>query len=194
MVNFQIPVRQPPARSHKKLELARLLTARSDITAALNSCDLILQNVKGIEDERLYPLTAAVVICYSRPFTENKPYGCLPGRWTKFDDPKFKKTHEKLMEARHKLFAHSDMEARRPQIVPPNAALEIEGDKSIKSPFIGTQVRYVLFHVDFFGIVKEMILDLGRRMQVEIERLIADLYSDMDLPNAPFHIRIDEGL
>jgi hypothetical protein len=194
MLDFEIPKGQPLARSHKKMELSRLLIARSDITAALRSCDLILENVKGIEDERLYPLTAAVVVCYSRPFTANKPYGYLPAKWTKFSDLRFKKAHEKLIEARHTLFAHSDMEARRPQIVPPNSSLEIEGVGDLKSPFVSTQVRYVLFQVEFFAIVKETILDLGRRMQVEIDGLIADLYSGLDLPNAPFHIRIDEGL
>lgn len=194
MLDFEIPKRQPPARSYKKKELSRLLIARSDITAALRSCDLILANVKGIEDETLYPLTAAVVVCYSRPFTVNKPYGCLPAKWTKFADPRFKKAHEKIMEARNTLFAHSDMEARRPQIVPPNSSLKIGGVGDLKSPFISTQVRYALFQIGFFVILKETILDLGRRMQVEIDGLIADLYSGMDLPNAPFHIRIDEGL
>lgn len=194
MVNFIIPSKQLPARSHQKRDLYRLLIARSDIYASLNACNLILNNVKSIKDENLYPLTTSVVVCYSRPFTANKPYGALPKRWSKFDNPLYQNTHDMLLQARHELFAHSDMDIRKAQIIPPNVPFVIDGDKDLKSPEISTQVSYKLFAIDFFKIVKETNLDIGKRIQAEINKLTIDLYADMELPNKEFYLRIDEGL
>jgi len=194
MVNFSMPSRQPHARSHQKRNLYRLLIARSDLNASLNACDLILKNVKSIKDENLYPLTTSVVVCYSRPFTVNKPYGSLPKKWSKFDKPQYQATHEKLLQARHELFAHSDMNVRKAQIVPPNVPLVIDEEKELKSPEISTSVSYTLFEIDFFKIVRETNLDLGRRMQAEIDKMIIDLYGNMQLPNEAFNLRVDEGL
>lgn len=189
-----MPSRQPPARSRQKRDLYRLLIARSDMNASLSACDLILKNVKSIKDENLYPLTASVVVCYSRPFTANKPYGSLPKKWSKFDNPQYQATHKKLLQARHELFAHSDMNVRKAQVVPPNVSLVIDGGKELKSPEISTQVSYKLFEIDFFNIVRETNLDIGRRIQAEIDKLIFDLYANMELPNEAFNLRVDEGL
>ncbi|MCM2284283.1 MAG: hypothetical protein NDI81_05855 [Desulfobacula sp.] len=194
MVNFSMPSLQPPARSYQKRDLYRLLIARSDLNASLNACDLILKNVKSIKDENLYPLTTSVVVCYSRPFTANKPYGSLPKKWSKFDRQQYQDTHEKLLQARHELFAHSDMNVRKVQIVPPNVPLVIDEGRELKSPEISTQVSYILFEIDFFKIVRETNLDLGRRMQAEIDKMIIDLYGNMQLPNEAFNLRVDEGL
>lgn len=194
MVNFSIPSKQPPVRSHQKRDLYRLLIARSDMNASLRACELILKTVKSIKDEKLYPLTTSVVVCYSRPFTKNEPYGSLPKKWSKFDNPQYQATHDRLLQARHELFAHSDMKVRKAQIVPPNVPLGVDGDKVLKSPEIGTQVSYKLFEIGFFKIIKETNLDLGRRMQVEIDKLIIELYGNMELPNEIFNLRVDEGL
>jgi hypothetical protein len=194
MVNFSIPSRQPPARSHLKRDLYKLLIARSDLTASLNACDLILKNVKSIRDENLYPLTTSVIVCYARPFTVNKPYGCLPKKWQKFDNPQYQFTHDKILKARHEFFAHSDMSVRKAQIVPPNVPLVIEREKELKSQQISTQVSHILFELDFFNRIKETNLDLGRRIQIEIDKMIIDLYGDMQLPNKAFNLRVDEGL
>jgi len=194
MVNFSIPSRQPPARSHLKKDLYKLLIARSDLHASLQACELILKTVKSIEDDNLYPLTTSVVVCYSRPFTMNKPYGSLPGKWSRFKNPKYKNVHDSLLKARHEFFAHSDMKVRRAQIIPPNIPIGLEGGKEFKSPDISTQISGAIFDLDFFKTVKETNLDLGRRINSEIERIIIDLYGDMELPNNAFYLRVDEGL
>ena len=194
-MNFSISHRQPPARSYKKRELYRLLIARSDITAALNACDLIIKNVATLKDDLLYPLTTAVVVCYARPFTENKPHGALPKRYIKFDNPLHQEVHDKLIKARHEAFAHSDMNIRWAQIVSPNVVFgKTETGIDLKGVDVGIQVRYYLWAPDFFTKVRETILDLGQRLQRDIEELKDNLYKGMELPNAPFKIRIDEGL
>jgi hypothetical protein len=164
------------------------------MNASLRACDLIIKNVKSIKDDHLYPLTTSVIVCYARPFTENKPHGSLPKKWGKFDKSQYQTTHNRLLQARNELFAHSDMNVRKAQIVPSNVPIGIYGDKELKSPEISTQVNYTLFEIDFFKIVKETNLDIGRRIQAEIDKLIIDLYENMDLPNEAFDLRIDEGL
>jgi hypothetical protein len=50
-------------------------------------------------------------------------------------------------------------------------------------------MNYKLFEIDCFKIVRETNLDLGRRIQAEI-----DIYGNMQLPNEAFNLRVDEGL
>ena len=130
----------------------------------------------------------------SRPFTVNKPYGSLPKKWSKFDRPQYQATHKKLLQARHELFAHSDMNVRKALIVPPNIPLVFDEGNELKSQEISTQVNYKLFEPVFFKIVRETNLDLGRRIQAEIDKMIIDLYGNMQLPNEAFNLRVDEGL
>ena len=189
-----MPTKQPPARSLQKRDLYRLLVARSDMNASLRAADFIIKNVKSIKDDNLYPLTTSVIVCYARPFTANKPYGSLPNKWSKFDNPQYQATHDKLLQDRHELFAHSDMNVRKALIVPPYVPLRIHGGEEWKSPEIGTEVSYTLFELDFFKIVRETNIDIGRRMQTEIDKLIIDLYENMELPNKAFSLRVDEGL
>lgn len=194
MINYLMPKKQPPARSRQKRDLYQLLVARSDMIASLRATDLVIKNIKSINDDRLYPLTTSVVVCYSRPFTANKPYGSLPNRWSKFGNPQYQATHDRLLKARHELFAHSDINARKVLIIPPNVPLVSHEGKKLKSPIIGTQVTYTLFELDFFNLVRETNLDIGRRMQDEIDKIIIDLYDNMDLPNKEFRLSVDEGL
>ena len=192
MVKFIL--QKSPKRSQLKKNLYKLLLARSDITASLNACELILKDITDLGEKRLYPLTTAVVVCYVRPFTKNRPFGSLTKKWSKFSEVKFKNVHDKLIKARHEIFAHSDMNIRKVQIVPPNVSVIKNGKKEIKSSHIGTQSNFYLFSIDFFKSVRRLILDLGGRLQKEIDRLINDLYSNLELPNKEFYLRIDEGL
>jgi hypothetical protein len=86
-------------RSQKKKELYQLAVARSDITAALKTCDLIIQQVKEIGNDLYQPLFHVIVIAYARPFTRNKPFGPLPSEWSKFSDPAFQEMHDDLVSA-----------------------------------------------------------------------------------------------
>ena len=183
-----------PKRSGIKKELYKLVVARSDITAALKGCEFILKYIKELRDERLYPLTTAVVVCYARPFTQNKPFGALPEKWSRFSNSGFKDIHDKLIKARNEIFAHSDMNIRKVQIVPPNVSVIKNVNKELKSTQIGTQLNTYFFSIDFFKSVRKLILDLGSRLQKEIDRLIDDLYSNLELPKKEFDLKIDEGL
>lgn len=194
-MNFTLPSRQSPARSRQKMELYKLLVARSDIDAARASADLFLKTVRDISNELYYPLFTATVICYARPFTNNEPYGALPKKWAKFSNVKFQDTHDSLMKARNEIVAHSDMSVRKAMIVPSGALIgKLENGKEIKSVGIGAQTNYYLFRENQIRDVYNLTRDLGRRINSEIERKVADLYDGMELPAVAFSLRIDEGL
>ena len=185
--------KQPESRSRTKKELYKLLIARSDITASLNTCKLLLEKVDGMGHELYYPFYTAIVTCYCRPFTQNKPYGALGKKWYSFEDEVMKDTHESLLDARHELIAHSDMNVKEAIIVPPGVKTGPDGDDQIVSDFIGVTTMHY-FPRPMFEKTYNLCLYQGTRINTEIDILIDRLYRGMELPNAPFKIRINDGL
>jgi len=193
-MNFVISKKQPPSRAQRKKNLYQLLIARSDVSAAQSACKLFLSSVKDMGDELYYPLFAAIVVCYVRPFTNNDPFGPLPQKWSKFADGKHQATHNKLVEARHEQIAHSDMTVRKAMIVPPGVLIGKWKGKELKSNSIGVQTSFYLFPVAFFQNVWNTAADLNKRLSDEIDAQVEQLYGGMELPTGAFRIRIDAGL
>jgi len=194
MTNFVLHKKQPISRQNEKKLLYKIHVAISDITAALRVCKFIESSINSINDEAYYPLFAAVIICYSRPFSRNKPLGPLPDGWTHYNSQEFQDVHDRLIQARNELVAHSDINARKVKIVPHNSLHLKDKGKVISNTGIGIGSSYYLFHPDLFKLVQKMILDLGQRLDEQQIALLAKLYGNMDLPNAPFYLRFDNGL
>jgi hypothetical protein len=184
-----IPGRCPP-RSAQKRDLYRLVTARSDVTAALRATELMLTSVKKLGDELYDPLWHAIVISYARPFTQNKPHGALPARWTKFDEDRLQLTHDSLIDDRKKFVAHGDAEVRKVQILPPGIYFGEVGPNA----GIGVSVFKGAYEREYFQDVYELCYDLGSRLNIAVEELLETLYGGMALPLASFDLRIHEGL
>jgi hypothetical protein len=53
-------------------ELKRLACARSDVSAALQTCDLLLKSIESADADLYTALSSTIVICYARPFTRNE--------------------------------------------------------------------------------------------------------------------------
>jgi hypothetical protein len=107
------------SREDQKRALARLLIARTDLSAAQFALKTILtQMTKGLRDPLIYPLHTAAIICYARPFTRNKETGTLPATYSRFDSDEANAAHRDALDVRHKFVAHSDFDARRPRIYP----------------------------------------------------------------------------
>jgi hypothetical protein len=185
---------QPASRSQRKKYLYKLMLARSDMNATISACKLMLSTVTGFGHELYYPLYASIIICYARPFTKNKPYGALPNKWQRFDSQEGKRTHQKILRARHELVAHSDMTVRKAMIVPAGVVIGEHDGKQIRSPEIGTKTTLYYFPIKFFSSVHSNALEIGSRLNQEIDIIVAELYSDMELPGVAFDLRIDEGL
>jgi hypothetical protein len=191
---FTVPKKQPPSRAQRKKNLYRLLVARSDIGAAHAACELFLKTVTDLSDDLYYPLFTAIVVCYARPFTNNKPFGPLPDKWGKFIDPNQQKLHDSLIKTRHELVAHSDLSVRKAMIVPPGVLIGRLKERELRSSKIGTQTNYFLFRIPEIRKIPSLTADLGRRVNVDIEVALEGLYGGMELPCAKFLLRIDDGL
>jgi hypothetical protein len=178
-------------RSAKKKELYQLAIARSDITGAMATCDLIIQHVKDLGDKLYQPLFQAMVIAYARPFTRNRPHGRLPAEWSKFAEPHFQEAHEALIRARDKYIAHSDEEIRKVLIFPHGSDLLETG---FKAGDISLTVRTLGFPLEWFPSIRDLCLDLARRMETRVNSLLTELYAGRKLPAEAFALTFDEGL
>src|SRR5438309_7330583 len=82
-------------------ELKRLACARSDVSAALQTCDLLLKSIESADADLYTALSSTIVICYARPFTRNRPMGPLPPAWGQFKDARLQQTHDMLLKLRN---------------------------------------------------------------------------------------------
>ena len=93
--------------------------------AKLNIADLSFRQVKALADEldssnidplalTFAPQMAGIVVTYAKNFVSATGFGLITDDFPEFghfDDDDHAKTHERLMEARHKIYAHRDKRA-----------------------------------------------------------------------------------
>lgn len=102
-----------------KKQLYKLAIARCDIFTALELCTLCnsMKNDKRrkISKKTAYQdsLIASMITAYSRPFSDNQPYGPLQKKWSTFENPLHNNLHEKIIEFRNKKIAHTDFDTRQ---------------------------------------------------------------------------------
>ncbi len=172
--------------SKRKKEFYKIAVARSDITASLNACNLLISRVKGMGDPLYMPLLNALIICYSRPFSDNRPIGALPGRWGKFSERQFQQLHNTILELRNKVIAHSDLDVRKVFIVPDGAPIGGIGEKSIG---LSLAVTFNAIPLDRFPTIGELCLGLGSRLSHEVDRQLGELFGDKDLSPKEFELK-----
>jgi len=154
----------------------------------------MLEEVDGMSHPLYYPLYSAIVVCYSRPFTNNKPHGSLAKKWNKFEDKILERTHYELLKARNELIAHSDMNVRIASIVPQYVEIKSNAKKPIISSEISAQISSYYYHKSFFKDAIMLFNHQGLKLNEAIDFLVNDLYAGMELPRAVFTIKIDDGL
>jgi hypothetical protein len=180
-------------RATKKRQLQRLMIANSDICAAKDACEFLLVNPLPPSHRLQYALAAAIVICYSCPFTASRrnSLGCLPGEWTKFKNPKLQLAHDTLLKARGEIVAHSDSETRQIKIYPPN--IKPKGPSLPKSSRIAFAIKTYTLSQSQIKNSLDACEDLIARIMPEIEQLLEEIYGKMELPQREFVLRINEG-
>jgi hypothetical protein len=181
----------PDSRSAKKKELYQLAVARSDIKAAMSTCNLIIQHVRELGSDLYSPLFHAIVIAYARPFTKNRPLGRLPEEWSTFSNPQAQELHDELIKSRDQYIAHSDKEVRKVRIFPHGAPL---GETGLKSGGVSLTVRTMAFSISWFQDVRSLCLDLGTRLNKRVEDLLTELYAGREMPPKAFELTFDDGL
>src|SRR5438552_6649205 len=107
------------SRTDRKNKLYKLIVAFRDMVEARHACSLFGKTVRSTNDDLYYPLLNSIVVCYSKPFVQNKGLGPLPARWRKFKRSELQKTHDRLLQFRHDNIAHNDLDTVQVQIIPP---------------------------------------------------------------------------
>lgn len=180
------PVSQESKRlNQKKKELYKLAVARSDVTAALDTCDLLLPRVKTLRDTLYFPLQNAIIVCYARPFTQNKPFGPLSNKWQKFSTKRLQETHELLLTLRDKTIAHSDLKIRKVFIHPPGTPLARTG---IVTDNLGLAISNQALPLERIQEVRDLCYDLGYRLNIEAEKMLKFLFGSKHLPPESFEL------
>lgn len=172
----------------RKKELYKIVVARSDITAALNACELFLSIVNDLGDDLYIPLLNAIIVCYSRPFSKNKPLGPLPKKWRRFDSSRFQEIHKGLLELRNKTVAHSDLEIRKVFVIPKGARVR---KTDIRSEGLGVGISNRALPMEIFPEIRATCLDLGGRLNIEVKEQLELLFGDKDLPSEEFELTFD---
>lgn len=173
-------------RAGRRKLLYKLAVARSDVAAAMSACDLLLEHKPGMGDPLYAALTTTGVVCYGRPFSDNKPLGPIPGSWRRFEDERHQQLHDQLITLRNEAFAHSDALARKVRVVPQGARL-IPGDAPSSSLGIAVTAHY--YPLEVIEEVRGLCLDLGHRLNVVVEDLLRDLFAGVYAP-VPFDLDI----
>jgi len=175
--------------NQKKKELYKLAVARSDVTAALDTCNLLLPRVKSLKDALYFPLLNAIIVCYARPFTQNKPFGPLSKKWQRFSSKRFQETHEVLLTLRDKTIAHSDLKIRKVFVHPSGVPLARTG---IVTQGLGIAVSNQALPLERIQEVRDLCYDLGYRLNIEAEKMLKSLFGSKHLPPESFELTFDD--
>ncbi|MCI0329455.1 MAG: hypothetical protein L0196_00670 [candidate division Zixibacteria bacterium] len=170
--------------ARKKL-LYKLCVAKSDITSAMTACKYLISSVKNTDDPLYLPLLNAIIVCYSRPFTNNKPLGSLPRKWHKFGGQKHRTIHGTLLTFRHKIIAHSDLKYRPVFIYPPGTLPSIAGAITAGLKITVVDKRLPLY---FFPEILKMCLNLVNRLDIEIQKQVQSLFDIQSLSAKKFEL------
>jgi hypothetical protein len=179
-------------RRRKKIQLYKIALARHDVFEAQRI--FMSMAIAGSPSPYLplqEPQVQLAVISYSRPFSKNKPFGPLPGKWSKFENPEFQEIHDFLLRARDQHVAHGDLAVREVYIAAPGATLA-SGDVATE---LTTSIRARWRAPWPISRAVDTCTDLGVRLLVEMNRLLRDLFSSRtDLPAESFKLDPDDDL
>jgi hypothetical protein len=145
----------------RKFNAQKLFVATSDIRAATNACQFLIENVKDKNHPLYVPLLTAIIVSYARPFSESRKrgYGELKGKWRKFPNRELQDMHETLLDMRNKVIAHSDSDARKVEI-------QIE-DTQLGKRISSVSVVSQSLPLEVFPAVLRVCRDLGDRLELE---------------------------
>jgi hypothetical protein len=95
-----------------------------------------------------------------------------------------------MIKARNEIFAHRDTAVAQVVIVPPRVAF---GGPN-PSAKVGFGIKSYWFKPNQVLLFRDTCADLGKRLLTAIEEQLEQLYGGMELPNAKFQLRFDNGL
>lgn len=173
-------------RDPQKKMLVKLAVARTDILAACQVCDLLIQHKPDPHESLYAALNSALVVAYGRPFTTNKPLGALPAKWGRFANARHQELHEDLLRHRHQWIAHSDVGDRKVMIVPAGSRLA-PGEHPLHAAIA---VETAMFADDVIPEIRNLCSDLYQRLHNETEKLVDAIYPPGFYAPSPIEIRL----
>jgi hypothetical protein len=110
-----------PSTRDLQRQVIQLVHAATDMRCAAALADKLLDGPADDFSAWAWGLLTGMVVSYARPFTTSQTYGNFPAKWSKFKGkPFFKRHHDRLIEYRHGLLAHTDLSPHREVVVFPS--------------------------------------------------------------------------
>lgn len=178
-------IEHPGVTFQERVELYKLVVARSDISEALFACRLFMKTIHSMQDEGYLYFQNSIIVAYARPFKRSRPHGSLSQEWPGFTNESFQKAHELILENRDKLVAHSDGELRRVKIVPPGSTSVPDHPPSVG---LGVQLNTSKIALDYLSVIENTCFDLGKRLNDKVDSELERMYGKMSLPKDPFDL------
>jgi hypothetical protein len=200
----QFVTKHSERRSRKKKLFQKLVLAQSDVHSGFKACELFMEKIglpeianrketAGMSNPLYLPLLDAIIISYSRPFTDNDGLGVLQKKWSQFDNQQFAEAHKYILRYRNELVAQTDQDVRKIQIVPPNVCV-VPTSNGSRTIGLGFRVHSYWVAMRQIPVMGQLAAYQATRLWDEVNKLFDELYEGMDLPNKEFYLRIDEGL
>jgi hypothetical protein len=98
-------------------QLARLILAERDFSAALRAVEHVIEHVTDPRDPLLDALECAAAICYARPFLAGRSHARISAKYERFDDDNQKTLHSFILKHRDEYAAHTNDKAHTVSIV-----------------------------------------------------------------------------
>jgi hypothetical protein len=170
----------------KETTLKAYILASGDLMFASRCCDLIEKQSPNEADELHYFLNLALVICYARPFSGNRPRVNLPKSCTRFRTSEQLDAHKTAVRIRNRVYAHSDADVRNVEITPKEIDIYLEGKRVIPSQRFYMQSTGPVFPASKLPALREAISFVRARLQLELAQLRDAVHSERGRPTEKF--------
>jgi hypothetical protein len=153
-----------PKPSQKRF--LRLVNAHADMGYAIEAFRLLQSAYSTPVD---YSLFLSMVVCYCRPFTENRGLGslfCEYPDYPDWTDPEMNLRHRRMMDIRNNFLGHSSIEGSKVFLLSPGSKHPATGD-TMTTFYYAVAMRQFL-HPEFAPWLYQIVDALFRRLHNDI--------------------------
>jgi len=100
-----------PTSAFRAKQFAKMVIADLAFKQVVALSEHMMQCHFTARDPLFPPQMCGIAVTYSKNFVSGNDFGPLPERFRKFEDSTLADTHKRLIESRHKIYAHRDTEA-----------------------------------------------------------------------------------
>jgi len=168
--------------THK--DFYKLAIALKDISDAKAILELIAERSLSYMDSLYQPLSNGFVVCYSKPFLHNKPFGKLESKWKAYKTTELLNAHKEILKLRNKLAAHSDASSHTAMFFSPGTIRA--GKEDSMSLLINDELEFAistkLLNIDKLEVYHSMCSNLQDRLMNEVDKKMVSIRGSIELP------------